>query len=523
MTNSQEIWQIKVEGNIYEANFDELKVWIADGNLQRTDLVSRDGLRWLEAGKMPWLASFFNVKEGKIPIPKPEPISQPLPKPQPRKDVGDKRVCTLHPDIEAAFVCKDCWKVFCKTCPNSYGGTTKVCHLCGGLCEDIKLVKNQIIKDETFQQAQSEGFGLQDFLRALAYPFKFRFSLLCGTLIFCGLAFLQLSGNVGGRLFQAAALIIWMLSTILTFGIFTNVIEKMLVGKTGRDFMPTFDEFELWDDGVWAWFLNIGVFLSSFWLFGVLCFVVFVFQIRDEKLAQNGYPNGSVVRTMEKFFGIPTESEQYQIIKQKIILKQNEMLEQYRAENPNATWAEASEYVRHIQATTDEDRDKLKDLLKPVGEKNFEAIKSVFTLDFEATESFRKVYPRISEAGPGWLFLGVITLFLGFFYLPAAWIVAAYTRYLDSTLNPMIGLDTIKRLGSSYLIILFCGGVLFICTLLIDKGLSIAFAPMNLRDLGNIPAVVIGAVFKFYFSVAFSVLVGNALYKKSDLFKLTRN
>jgi hypothetical protein len=57
--NQQEIWQVEVQGQIYEANFEELTVWIAEGALLREDKVRRGNLRWLEAGKIPALYGFF--------------------------------------------------------------------------------------------------------------------------------------------------------------------------------------------------------------------------------------------------------------------------------------------------------------------------------------------------------------------------------------------------------------------------------------------------------------------------------
>src|SRR5689334_19349066 len=58
-----EIWQVEVNGQIYEANFKELSEWIAEGALLKQDKVRRGNLRWLEAGKIPLLHGFFNAKE----------------------------------------------------------------------------------------------------------------------------------------------------------------------------------------------------------------------------------------------------------------------------------------------------------------------------------------------------------------------------------------------------------------------------------------------------------------------------
>jgi hypothetical protein len=61
--NQPEIWQANVNGQIYEANFEELTMWIAEGALLPLDKVRRGNLRWLEAVKIPSLYGFFNAKE----------------------------------------------------------------------------------------------------------------------------------------------------------------------------------------------------------------------------------------------------------------------------------------------------------------------------------------------------------------------------------------------------------------------------------------------------------------------------
>ncbi|HSU26612.1 MAG TPA: hypothetical protein VLI65_11555, partial [Pyrinomonadaceae bacterium] len=61
--NLQEIWQIEVGGQVYEAAFGELGEWIAEGSLQPEDKVRKNNLRWIEARKVPNLIPFFNAKE----------------------------------------------------------------------------------------------------------------------------------------------------------------------------------------------------------------------------------------------------------------------------------------------------------------------------------------------------------------------------------------------------------------------------------------------------------------------------
>jgi hypothetical protein len=68
--NPNEIWQVDVNGQIYEASFAELTEWINEGSLLPGDRVRRGNLRWLDAIKVPALYGFFNAKELGIAPPK---------------------------------------------------------------------------------------------------------------------------------------------------------------------------------------------------------------------------------------------------------------------------------------------------------------------------------------------------------------------------------------------------------------------------------------------------------------------
>ena len=55
-----------------------------------------------------------------------------------------------------------------------------------------------------------------------------------------------------------------MCANTLTFGILANIAENFSQGKIGLNFMPTFEDFSLWDDVVHPFFLSIGVYIASF-------------------------------------------------------------------------------------------------------------------------------------------------------------------------------------------------------------------------------------------------------------------
>ena len=61
MENTSELWQAEVNGQIYEASFEELAQWIQEGALLPQDKVRRGNLRWIEAQKVPTLYGYFNA------------------------------------------------------------------------------------------------------------------------------------------------------------------------------------------------------------------------------------------------------------------------------------------------------------------------------------------------------------------------------------------------------------------------------------------------------------------------------
>src|SRR5205814_465326 len=135
-------------------------------------------------------------------------------------------VCSAHDDIPAAYVCDTCANSFCKACPNSYGGNVKICPFCGAMCSSLSTVIEHQNREYVHHSAFSEGFGFGDFGRALAYPFKFKTSLIMGALMFMFFSIGQSATAFGGIFMLAAAIMCFMLANMLTFGILANTTEN---------------------------------------------------------------------------------------------------------------------------------------------------------------------------------------------------------------------------------------------------------------------------------------------------------
>src|SRR5687768_16265295 len=68
-SNANEMWQVDVNGTVYDAAFSELPEWIEGGSLLHVDKVRKGNLRWIEARRVPSLVPFFNAKEKGEPMP----------------------------------------------------------------------------------------------------------------------------------------------------------------------------------------------------------------------------------------------------------------------------------------------------------------------------------------------------------------------------------------------------------------------------------------------------------------------
>ncbi len=116
----------------------------------------------------------------------------------------------------------------------------------------------------------------------------------------------------------------------------------------------------------------------------------------------------------------------------------------------------------------------------------------------------------------------MITFLWGALYYPAACAVAGYTRSFVATVNPLVGLDTIRRLGLTYVKILLMALLLLLAAGTVGAVLEIVLSPFDLPRVGNLPAMVVGSFVTFYFSVVFSCLLGFALFKSADALDLKR-
>lgn len=534
-----EIWQVDVNGQIYEADFKELTDWIAEGALLKQDKVRRGNLRWLEAGKIPLFQGFFNakglgtappvlietvveeseIKDTKTDIKTASTQNQTFQNlsqldskpfnPQTQNKIqnsqkqqnfqphfSEMKKCYLHPYEEVKFVCESCRENFCKACPKSYGGSVKICPLCEGMCNPVAEFHNNQRVNTQYQYDLQQSFGFADFGRALAYPFKFKFSLISGAVLFMFFSLGQSSAGMGGIVMIFAAISSSMMANALIFGCLANTVDNFAQGNLNQNFMPQFDDFNLWDDVIHPFFLSIGAYLVSFGFLIALVIGMAWFTVNTIKTQQT-----------QNLSQLPQQVKE--VTRNNRINEKGEMiLDESEISNKN------------ILSSEDE---KFENLQKTIQEQKQSEFESIVGKDSEAVQKQNlETFQNLIKVGGIFILLAFGALLWGLFYFPAACAVAGYTRSFASTINPLVGLDTIRRMGFDYFKILVMCLILTVIGGFFAGILGAVLSPFDLPGVGNLPAKAVESLFTFYISIVFAVILGLALYKNSAKLNLYR-
>ena len=543
---TSENWQVEVGGQVYHASFAELGEWIGEGALHPEDKVRKGNLRWIEARRVPGLIPFFNAKARGVLMPAvvtttnaadaveavEEPVLLDLASPVENQDVpeapvaehkaatqtqpADSSVCAIHMGIDSAFLCESCGNGFCKVCPKSYGGTVKLCPLCGSMCKPIAAVYEDRRRQATISHAMTEGFGAGDFFNALAHPFKFKTSLVFGAIMFAIFSVSQSASGVGGIVMFTSAIMCFMLANMMIFGVLANTVENFSQGNLDANFMPTYDDFSLWDDVVHPFFLYIGVMVTSFGPF-ILTLIIGTYLVISSVSSQMNTFQSEVERLpgTKYYQGRDTveQSQELQRVLGDVTDEHDETIGQYN----NA--ATGNSNVEFTQPTPDE-AEELWNMAQENRRKELEAAfgKTQETQDKE----FNEFTTNLLKLAAPLVVIGAIAFLWGVFFFPAAAAVAGYTRSFAATINPLVGLDTIKRLGVDYVKILLMGFVLAIVSGFAGLFIGLIFSPFNLPGMGNLVAKGFSSLITYYLAVVFACILGYALFKNSDKLQLLK-
>lgn len=539
MPEANEAWQVEVNGTVYDAAFGELPDWIDGGSLLPEDKVRKGNLRWIEAKRVPALVPFFNAKERGEPMPitvthtEPSPAEAetlPLPDvvepvsqtPQVQKPTvaptlnSDPNSCAVHSDMEPFYVCDGCANRLCKPCPRSYG-SVKICPLCGAMCRPIAEADAK-----KRAEAGSEIGNSGDLSRALAHPFKFKTSLFLGAGLFALFTIGQSAAGIGGIFLIVAALFSGMLANMLKFGVLSHTIENFIQGKFDANFMPDFENFEIWDDVIHPFFLSIAAYLVSFGPFLITLIIGFYLVIST--VAETAR---SIQSDLERIPGTNVYAgrelaEQSGDVKEVIEKINKERAERIAAAANRATVAaEQAESGESIPAdqppVVDQESREQEELWAAATESRKQSLESTFgkTPETQAQEQAEMFKAFLGLAAP-LVVVGFITFLWGAFLFPAACAVAGYSKSFVATINPLVCLDTVRRLGFDYIKILAIGLLLIILLVAATMATAFVLAPFDLPSLGNIPATGIVALFSFYLWAVFSCVLGYSLFRNSE-------
>lgn len=469
MSAQPELWRVSTPEGIFEADLETLKQWILEGCVLSTDKVSKGTLSWIEAGRVPKLKGAFNGETTPVPAPVSnsyESFAESTPSTawvEPARVVAppSTNVCHNHPEADPEYVCRMCGAVFCEFCPRFVNGRVPVCPLCGDLCRELRAVTEKAARAEL----QSSGFGMEDFVRAICYPFQHKFALFTGALIY---GLLMMGGFRG-------SLLAWM----IMFGCISHVISQIAWGRFNRSFMPDFSAFSYWDDVILPVFLGLGVTIVS-WGPVIALVLALMFGVVGGGVESSSFGGGAQVAestgpTAEDL-AVLTDPE----ADPKKLEEANRKLQELR---PGAQIAREAEESR---AEASDPAGPLNDLL-----------------------------PYLA-AGMSILLLFLLFIAWGVFYYPMALTVAGYTQSFGAVINPLIGLDTIRRMGTTYFkafgMVIVVQVVAFVVGAIIFSMTSALALPFVGSLIGNL----INATFSFYFNLVIACILGLALFKRAD-------
>ena len=561
MYDANEPWKAEVNGEIYETTFGELTEWIAEGALITEDKVKRGELRWLKAGMVPPLRPFFEAKtNGTAPplvsmtvadVEEGVNVEGNTLNPELSEDAAhtefvegefnqgeehaqehqgeehaeehyleesfsdepgegeeiNQSVCSVHPEIASKFVCTTCSHGFCKECPQAFGSSVRICPYCGAMCREIGKLQAETGNSERIQRDIAEGFGAADFVTALGYPFRFGTSFVFGGIIVAILAYGQAAMGMGSFVLAGFGIVCFVISTAFVFAMLSNTVNNFAKGEIDKNFI-NFEDFDIWEDMLHPFFLYIGAAISSFGPAIVLT-IVFVWYAFSTISAQLQPPQTANLDVQESQQSIDHVAKVKRKLQEQNKLQPNVQVgEDGLTDAQRRTLNEEAEFQRLSDFAGSYKQKQLESTIGPSPE-------------VQAAQQRQIINSLLKTAGVFLIFFLIFYLW-GFFYFPAAAAVAGYTRSFAATINPAVGLDTIRHLGLDYLKIFLMMFGLGMVTFFIGAILGILLSPFNLPGVGNLPVTVLSGFVSFYSWIVFAVILGLALYKNSDKLALAR-
>jgi hypothetical protein len=316
----------------------------------------------------------------------------------------------------------------------------------------------------------------------------------------------------------------FMLANMLTFGVLANTVNNFSQGKLGLDFMPSFEDFSLWDDVIHPFFLSIGVYIVSFGPLIAVFIISIFFLIGSVGGEMNAAQSDAARLTNPELPYAANAAKQSEAVRELLQKQGDKQADRVAAINDQTLAADEAEIDENAPANTaaneEEEFAQLEQMIQDSRKAQLESAigKTPETLAEERGE----LISQLLGYGAVFLLISGICLLWGIFYFPAACAVAGYTQSFAATVNPAVGIDTIRRLGGSYFMILLMGFLIIAAYSFIGGLMGAALSPFDMPAVGNLPATALVSLFGFYFSVVFSCIIGFAMYKGAERLKLYR-
>jgi hypothetical protein len=489
MSANKEIWQVMIQGEVYEADMDGLKQWVAEGRVLPTDKVRKGNLSWIQADRAPAMRPVFagdaaswqpapvapasgawaeetghatsqNYSATESFNAQDEPGAEAFPASEPSSwaPASMSAACYHHPEAQPEHVCRACGATLCRECPK-YVGKVALCPLCGDLCQPYQKLQERGVR----QSYQRSGFGFEDFGRAVAYPLKSIVSLIAAALFY---SFLLLAGFYGQ-----------MVAYMILFGCISLVINRVSSGKMDRNFMPDFSSFSWWDDLFMPGLLGVGITIVTM--------------------------GPMIVLLLAVWFGVLNVASPVSL--------NPAATQDAQAEQSQLTQEDWEELMNGSDAKKSEEAANKINQLHPAHQMNKEIENSK-----DSSRSLTGSLGPFLAASATIILLFLLALAWAIFYYPMALAVAGYTEDFWSTVNPLIGIDTIRRMGMVYV----KAFLMYLCIeavgLVISMIIHIATAPFDMPFVGNLPARFLDGMVTFYINLVIACILGLALYKCAD-------
>ena len=320
--------------------------------------------------------------------------------------------------------------------------------------------------------------------------------------------------SFGGVYMIVAAIFSYMLANMLAFGILSNVVDSYAHGKIGVGFIPAFEDFSLWDDVVHPFFLSIGVWASSFGPL-VLVFVAASYLVINSSQSQSDAFSSDIQTTVgSPYAGVRNTLDQSNTVKG--ALADSEKINQKHLDQ-----LDDLENGRTPAVVDNTEEENFQTVNKMIADSKRQELESVVGKSAETREKESSAFiDGLFKLPFPVLVLGFIALVWGLFFFPSACTVAGYTRSFTATLNPLIGLDTIRRLGVNYMKILFMGLALMAAFGFVSTILEKSLSAFDMPGVGNVPARALESLAWFYIVIVFASILGLAMFKASDRLRL---